>query len=105
MAYKVILTSNNPSYIDFNTWIQGKLSQAQNENNTAEIQKIQYALSAKEAANTGQDNGSETTTVADNVTTETNIRPELSIPVPAFDEYWNQWAAEFGVTVTIETVE
>lgn len=104
MPFRITHSSNNPNFIDFGTWINAKKSQAQQANDTAEVQKIQAALDAKEDANAGRNTGQTTMDASNGAISEVNVRDELSVGVPEFDFYWNQWATEFGVTVNIEDI-
>jgi len=104
MPFKVTHTSNHPEFIDFGTWVNLKKTLAEQQGDTAEVQKIQAALDAKVAANVGRSAGEFGVNVEEGVTKEVHVTEELGVTVPEFDFYWTQWQQEYGVVVTVEDV-
>lgn len=104
MAIKVTHKSSNPNFVTFDAWITEKRTQAELANNTAEVQKINAALAAKVAAasQAGVEHSSFDTTIDGGQTNLISVQNAITDVVPEFDEYWNQYAAEFGVQITIE---
>lgn len=104
MAIKVTHSSSHPNFVTFEAWITEKRTQAELANNTAEVQKINAALAAKSAAmsEAGVEHSSGDTLSEGGNTKLVSVQNTTTDTVPEFDEYWDQWAAEFNVQITIE---
>lgn len=104
MAIKIIHKSSNPNFVSFDAWIAEKRTQAELANNTAEVQKINAALAAKAAAaaDAGVEHSSSDTTVEGGQTSLISVQNAIPDAVPEFDEYWDQYAAEFNLQISIE---
>jgi hypothetical protein len=104
MAIKITHTSSNPNFLSFEAWISEKRIQAELANNTAEVQKIDAALAAKAAAAAAAavEHSSIDATVENGVTKYMSVQSSVTDAVPEFDEYWNQYAADFNIEITIE---
>jgi hypothetical protein len=96
MPFKHTQTSNHPGFVPFPAWIESKIAEADLNNNTAEINKINAALQAK------------ATSVADinTIGEEGNsVLLDKEVPsVPEFNHYFDQWVAEFNVQVLVEEI-
>jgi hypothetical protein len=96
MPYRHTVTSSHPAFVTFPVWINEKLAEAQAINNTAEVDKINAALQAKEAS------VADITTISNDIN---SIVVDKEVPaVPAFNHYFDQWLAEFNVQLTVEEI-
>lgn len=106
MAIKTTTTSNHPNFQRFDEWIEGKIAVAQAADDTAEVQKIRAALAAKASAAAAAGVNIESVDFSNNngVLTETVVKSAEPAEVPDFNQYWDQWAAEFSVQGQIEEI-
>lgn len=104
MAFKITHQSTDPNFILFGQWIDEKIAQAEQAGDTAEQQKITAALAAKASANEGLDLGTTEVLVENNTVKTIYTRPELTVTVPEFDFYWNQWRDQFNVQVIVDEI-
>ena len=88
------LISTNPNFISFKDWFANKLTTVSPE--VAET--MRQAMAAKEAANPGPN----TTIVIKDGVVEMYNEGDENVQVPGFDEIYEQWVSEFGVTETVE---
>lgn len=100
MPFKHTHTSNHPAFIQFGVWIEEKIAEAQAVGDTAEVEKINAALAAKQAV-------SSNVGILDTEQRFDGVSYTYDSDMPTaeeFDFYFNQWVTEFDVNIVTEEI-